>query len=329
MFLDGTVVGTATNAGAIMGTSSPLLIGRRVAADGRDFSVDAKMDEVAIWTRALSDAEISAIYNNGQGLNLTAPVAPTVALTAANATYTGLAYDAGANLTATVTPAAAAGSIAYAFYADAAGQTAIAPPVNAGTYYVQALFTSSSPGFTNAQSGIVPFAITPKALTVSATTQATLNIDETGTISFALQVSSGLVASNNDVAALFKGATFAMTVGGTTFNLTSTVTPNGTIEVSMRMSPSLQNALRTALSQGSLADFHLTALSNDGDYSITADVFSRLIDHHERKGHDVHHHHGRHALPHDLDDHPQWADRREHPDEPGLTKRSVHVTTAR
>src|SRR5262249_56424397 len=64
-----------------------------------------------------------------------------VTLTAANATYTGAPYDT-ANLTATVMPAAASGSVSYVFYSDAAGQNAIADPTNAGTYYVQAVFTS-------------------------------------------------------------------------------------------------------------------------------------------------------------------------------------------
>jgi hypothetical protein len=33
----------------------------------------------------------------------------------------------------------------------------------------------------------------------------------------------------------------------------------------------------TALSEGHTVDFSLTALSNDGDYSIAADAISRLI----------------------------------------------------
>src|SRR6516164_3064736 len=71
-------------------------------------------------------------------------------------------------------------------------------PVNAGTYYVQAFFTSSSPNFTNAQSGIVSFNIAAKTLTVDATTQGTLNIAKAGTISFALQITAGLIADNNN-----------------------------------------------------------------------------------------------------------------------------------
>jgi hypothetical protein len=205
---------------------------------------------------------------------------PTVlTLTAANATYTGAPYDA-ANLTATVMPAAASGSVSYVFYSDAGGQNAIADPTNAGTYYVQAIFTSSDPArFTNATSAIVPFTITAKSLSVDATTQGTLNIAKAGTISFALQITAGLVAGNNNAAALFNGATFTITVGGTSYSLTATATvaPDGTIHVSMKMSQGLQDALLTALSEGSTVDFSLAALSNDGDYSIAADAISRLI----------------------------------------------------
>jgi hypothetical protein len=204
-----------------------------------------------------------------------------VALTAANATYTGLAYET-ANLSTTVTPPAASGSVSYVFSSDANGQNVIAAPINAGTYYAQAFFASSDPThFTDAASNIVPFTITPKPLTVDATTQGTINIAKAGTISFALQVTAGLVASNNNVAALFNGATFTITVGDTQYSLTATATvaPNGTIDLSVQMSQGLQNALLTALSEGNTVDFSLSALSNDGDYSIAADAISRLTNH--------------------------------------------------
>lgn len=119
----------------------------------------------------------------------------------------------------------------------------------------------------------------PKALTVDANTQGTINIAKAGTISFALQITDGLVASDNNVAALFNGATFTITVGNTSYSLTSTATvaPGGTINVSMRMSQGLQNAMLAALSEGTIIDFSLFGMSNDGDYMIAADAFSRLI----------------------------------------------------
>jgi probable HAF family extracellular repeat protein len=227
-----------------------------------------------------------AIVGDGIGPNnvnyahafLLTPV-PTVTLTAANATYTGAPYDT-ANLTTMILPASASGSLSYVFYADAGGQNTIADPTNAGAYYVQAVFTSSDlSNFTNATSSIVPFNITAKSLSVDATTQGTLNIAKAGTISFALQITDGLVASNNDVATLFNGATFTITVSGTSYSLTSTATvaADGTINVSMQMSQGLQNALLAALSQGNTVDFNLSALSNDGNYSLAADAISRLI----------------------------------------------------
>lgn len=211
-------------------------------------------------------------------LGNTAVVAPTVSVTAANATYTGVPYDA-ANLTTAINPATAGGSVSYVFYSDAAGQSPIATPVNAGRYYVQAFFTSCTSAFTDAQSAIVSFNITAKELTVDATTQGTINIARAGTISFALQVTDGLVGSNNDVAALFSGATFTITVGDTSYSVTSTATvaSDGTINLSIRMTQGLQNALVTALSEGNTVDFGLSALSTDGDYSVAADAISRLI----------------------------------------------------
>jgi uncharacterized delta-60 repeat protein len=222
-----------------------------------------------------SDSRIALARYQGDPLSS----ATVLNLTAANATYTGAPYDT-ANLTTTITPAAASGSVSYVFYSDAGGQNAIADPTNAGTYYVQAVFTSSDPArFTNATSAIVPFTIPAKSLSVDATTQGTLNIAKAGTISFALQITAGLVASDNNVASLFNGATFTIAVGGTSYSLTTaaTVAPDGTMNVSMKMSQGLQNALLTALSEGSTVDFSLSALSNDGDYSVAADAISRLI----------------------------------------------------
>jgi hypothetical protein len=48
-------------------STNPLLIGRRNAADGRGFQMNGRMDEVAIWRRALSDDEFAYLYNDGYG----------------------------------------------------------------------------------------------------------------------------------------------------------------------------------------------------------------------------------------------------------------------
>ena len=78
LFFDGARVATTIDTLPIEDTTFPLLIGRRNAADGRDFSVNGRIDEVAIWTRALSDSDLTALFNNGQGLELpTVNQAPT------------------------------------------------------------------------------------------------------------------------------------------------------------------------------------------------------------------------------------------------------------
>jgi Concanavalin A-like lectin/glucanases superfamily/PEP-CTERM motif len=64
---DGQVVATATSAATIASSSNPLLIGRRDAGDGRDFSVNGRIDEAAIWNGALSDANVSTLWNGGTG----------------------------------------------------------------------------------------------------------------------------------------------------------------------------------------------------------------------------------------------------------------------
>ncbi len=67
MDFDGQVVATATSSQAIPPASNPLLIGRRDAGDGRDFSVNGRLDEAAIWNGALSDAEVTTLWNGGTG----------------------------------------------------------------------------------------------------------------------------------------------------------------------------------------------------------------------------------------------------------------------
>jgi hypothetical protein len=65
MFYDNTIVATASYDGALTDTDYPLLIGRR--SDSRGLAIDGKIDEVAIWNKALSDSDISNLWNNGIG----------------------------------------------------------------------------------------------------------------------------------------------------------------------------------------------------------------------------------------------------------------------
>jgi hypothetical protein len=55
------------NAPWISNSGMPLLIGQRNYVDGRDFAANCLFDETAIWTRGISDSEISYLYNNGIG----------------------------------------------------------------------------------------------------------------------------------------------------------------------------------------------------------------------------------------------------------------------
>jgi len=73
MFFDGDSVSSGTSSNAITSTTNPLLVGRRNSGDWREFPVNGKLDEIAIWTRALSDDEIAALYNGGQGASLPIP----------------------------------------------------------------------------------------------------------------------------------------------------------------------------------------------------------------------------------------------------------------
>lgn len=67
IFVDGSSVATGTNSVAIPATSMPLLVGRRNANDGRVSGVDGALDDLAIWARALTDAEVAGLWLGGTG----------------------------------------------------------------------------------------------------------------------------------------------------------------------------------------------------------------------------------------------------------------------
>jgi Concanavalin A-like lectin/glucanases superfamily/PEP-CTERM motif len=75
IYLDGSLLVSDTSfVGSITSVTNPLLIGTRDAQDGRDFAVDGKMDEIAIWNRALSTSEIVSLWNGGNGMIIAASV---------------------------------------------------------------------------------------------------------------------------------------------------------------------------------------------------------------------------------------------------------------
>jgi hypothetical protein len=67
LFVDGSLVAATTRNQTLFGTSLPLLVGRRDSGDPRNFSVDGRLDEAAIWNRALTDTEIAILWNGGKG----------------------------------------------------------------------------------------------------------------------------------------------------------------------------------------------------------------------------------------------------------------------
>ena len=66
LFYDGTSVATATNAVALPALSNPLIVGRRFTGIG-PLPLDGRLDELAVWSRALTNEEIVGIDNGGAG----------------------------------------------------------------------------------------------------------------------------------------------------------------------------------------------------------------------------------------------------------------------
>ena len=67
---------TASNNGTITTSTSPLLIGERDAPAGQGLQTNGLVDEVAIWTRFLTTAEVTSLYNGGAPLSIQALAAP-------------------------------------------------------------------------------------------------------------------------------------------------------------------------------------------------------------------------------------------------------------
>lgn len=64
IYVDGSLLAVGSVFGALPVSTNPLLIGRRDAADGRNFNVNGSLDDAAIWDRALSQSEIQYLFNN-------------------------------------------------------------------------------------------------------------------------------------------------------------------------------------------------------------------------------------------------------------------------
>lgn len=68
IYFNDRLVATGSFSGSITPSTNPLLIGARNSGDGRNFTVNGLIDDVGIWDRALSSAEIDALWNGGNGL---------------------------------------------------------------------------------------------------------------------------------------------------------------------------------------------------------------------------------------------------------------------
>jgi hypothetical protein len=67
IILDGQVVQTLASDHTIQPTSSPLWLGQRGRGEGGNYGLDGRIDEVAIWNRALSQEELAELYNSRAG----------------------------------------------------------------------------------------------------------------------------------------------------------------------------------------------------------------------------------------------------------------------
>ncbi len=70
LFLDGALVDTTTSAKTmnLQNTTRPARIGAGATEGGAQYFFNGKIDDIAVWDEALTDAEISALYNSGETL---------------------------------------------------------------------------------------------------------------------------------------------------------------------------------------------------------------------------------------------------------------------
>lgn len=67
LIFDGAIIGSGQSNQPLTGSGTPFLVGKRTELDGRNFSVAGRIDDVAIWGRALQDDEITLLFNEGRG----------------------------------------------------------------------------------------------------------------------------------------------------------------------------------------------------------------------------------------------------------------------
>lgn len=125
--------------------------------------------------------------------------------------------------------------------------------------------------------------ITPKPLGGTADTQSALNIAKDGTLLIRIDLNKSGIVDGQSIAQLFNGASFQLTVGGKTFSIQSRAVVNGgNIHVSFQMGVELKallarNTTATNGSKAPLVGLSLKAMSNDGNYELSAVAYTRLF----------------------------------------------------
>lgn len=129
--------------------------------------------------------------------------------------------------------------------------------------------------------------ITAKVLTATGSTQNTINISKSGTITFAIANVSGKVDGDTRTTyQLFNGSKFTLQIGSHVYSVVSTASvdqKSGTIYVSWNMSAELYNDLVAVLgtdtspSTKKLTDLIVSGYSSDGNYEITADCMTNIF----------------------------------------------------
>jgi hypothetical protein len=129
--------------------------------------------------------------------------------------------------------------------------------------------------------------ITAKVLTATGSTQNTINISKSGTLTFAITNVSGKVDGDTRTNyQLFNGSKFTLKIGLNVYSVVSTASVDqktGTIYVSWNMSNELYNDLVAVLgtdtspSTKKLTDLIVSGYSADGNYEITADCMTSIF----------------------------------------------------
>jgi len=87
LYIDGVIHGINTNKAVLAAGTSNLMIGENPEALGRQWN--GAIDDIALWNRVLTDAEISSLYNGGTGTPLSTVVPAPIVATIATITRSG------------------------------------------------------------------------------------------------------------------------------------------------------------------------------------------------------------------------------------------------